>query len=72
MTEVYTTFKKHSTEKLVAHAEKNPEKAKALGFALAQHGVNTIEEAVLDDIYRKELITQKLYINLKEEMFSTK
>lgn len=71
VTEVYTKFKKHSNEKLIAHMQSNPQKAKELGFTLAQHSVNTIEEAVLNDIYRKELITQKLYITLKEEMFSS-
>ncbi|MCA9362495.1 cation:proton antiporter, partial [Candidatus Kaiserbacteria bacterium] len=66
--ELYTSFKENSQRKLHELSDQNIELARILGESLAKHGVHTIEEMVLEDIYRKELITPKLYILLKEEL----
>lgn len=65
--ELYTSFKNNSLLKLNNLASKDPNAAKILAASLAEHSVHKIEKTVLDDIFRKELITQKLYIALKEE-----
>lgn len=65
---LYTKFKKSAANKLVEHAETNPALAKALAETLAEHSVHTIEEQVIAEVYKKELITPKLYITLREEV----
>ncbi|MCA9354939.1 sodium:proton antiporter [Candidatus Kaiserbacteria bacterium] len=64
---LYTSFKENSSLKFENLKSQNPEVAKVLAESLAGHGVHTIEEKVLNNIFHKELITQKLYITLKEE-----
>lgn len=66
--ELYTSFQNNAQRKLGELSAQDTTAARALAESLAKHGVHTIEEAVLDDIYRKELITPKLYILLKEEL----
>ena len=66
--DLYTSFKENSQRKLQELSAQNANTARTLAESLAKHGVHTIEETVLDDIYRKELITPKLYILLKEEL----
>ncbi len=68
---VYTQFKENSHNKLQAHIKTNETQAAKLAHTLAEHSVHTIEEKVLSDIFNKELITQKLYITLKEELSGT-
>jgi len=65
---LYTSFKKNSLQKLHNLSKEDPIEAKKLAEALAVRGVHSIEETVLNDIYHKELITQKLYISIKEEL----
>ncbi len=66
--ELYSSFKKNSEQKLHDLSAQHPDESRVLAESLARHSVRTIEETVLDDIFRKELITQKLYITLKEEL----
>ena len=66
--DLYLSFKTNSQQKLIYLTNKNPESAKKLAESLAKYGVCDIEEHILDDIFRKELITQKLYIALREEV----
>ena len=66
--ELYTSFKKNSQQKLVNLAAENTELSHQLAEDLAEHSVHTIEENVLNDIYKQELITPKLYITLSEEV----
>lgn len=66
--ELYTSFRENSEQKLKNLSADNVKQAEDLAKSLAKHGVHTIEEAVLEDIYRKELITPKLYITLKDEL----
>jgi len=65
---LYTTFKQNSEQKLVNLANENQVAARALAETLAEHSVHTIEENVLSDIFKQELITPKLYITLNEEV----
>lgn len=65
--ELYASFKKNSQLKLQDLTSEDTKAARNLAESLAEHGVHKIEETVLDDIYKKELITQKLYIALKEK-----
>lgn len=65
--DLYTSFKSNSQLKLHKLALVDTDAAKVLAQSLAEQGVHTIEETVLDDIFKKELITRKLYIALKEE-----
>lgn len=65
--DLYNSFKKNSEQKLRDLSAENTEAAKQLAESLAKHSVRTIEETVLEDILKKELITQKLYIALKGE-----
>lgn len=66
--DLYTSFKDNSQRKLRELSAQNASAARDLAESLAKHGVHTIEETVLEDIYRKELITPKLHILLKEEL----
>ncbi len=63
---LYNKFKENSELKLTDISNNNPKDSTKLARALAKHSVRTIEENVLEDIFRKELITQKLHITLKE------
>lgn len=65
---LYTTFKQNSEQKLINLASKNQAAARTLAETLAEHSVHTIEENVLSDIFKQELITPKLYIALNEEL----
>lgn len=66
--ELYTSFRQNSEQKLKNLSAEDNRQTELLAESLANHGVHTIEEGVLEDIYRKELITPKLYITLKEEL----
>jgi CPA1 family monovalent cation:H+ antiporter len=70
--ELYLSFRENSEKKLRSLSAEDVPHAQELAKSLAEHGVHTIEEKVLEDIYRKELITPKLYITLKEELRVTK
>ncbi len=65
---LYTSFRENSERKLHDLSSEKPALARQLAQSLAKHGVHTIEESVLEDLYRKELVTPKLYILLKEEL----
>lgn len=64
---LYSTFKENSEKKLENISNTNPEAATKIAYSLAESSVRTIENNVIDDIFQKELITQKLFISLKEE-----
>lgn len=68
VTSLYETFKENSNKKLSNLTQSAPAAAHELALTLAQHSVHTIEGNILTDIFRKELITPKLYITLKDEM----
>lgn len=70
--ELYTEFRKNSEQKLKNHSATNQVAADQLAESLARHGVRTIEENVLEEIFKKELVTPKLYITLKEELSGTR
>jgi monovalent cation:H+ antiporter, CPA1 family len=65
--QLYQSFKQNSEKKLADLALDNPEEAVKLASKLAEWSVKTIEENVLTDIFEKELITQKLYITLRNQ-----
>jgi CPA1 family monovalent cation:H+ antiporter len=66
--DLYTSFKENSFKKLSELAENNPKLSSHLTLSLAKHGVHAIEESVLEDIVKKELISQKLFITLRDEL----
>lgn len=68
VTELYEDFRKCSKDKLIKLSSTSPVEARELAEKLAEHSVHTVEEVILNDIYEKELITQKLYITLQEEL----
>lgn len=68
VTSLYDGFRVNSEWKFRQLTKERPELARTLARHLAEHGVHTIEQRVLGDIYSKELITQKLYITLAEEV----
>ncbi len=65
---LYTTFKQNSAAKLAALSAERPKEAAILSFILAEHSVHKIEDTLLKELYEKELITQKLFITLKDEL----
>lgn len=65
--DLYTSFKENSYRKLSELSKANPKLANDLTHSLAKHGVHAIEESVLEDIVRKELISPKLFITLRDE-----
>lgn len=65
---LYTTFKENSEQKMLNLAAERPEISKDLAMDLAEHSVHTIEQTVLNDILKKELITPKLYVTLSDEI----
>jgi len=66
--DLYTSFKNNSFQKLSDLSKSNPQLASTLTLSLAQHSVQAIEESVLEDIVRKELISPKLFITLRDEL----
>jgi CPA1 family monovalent cation:H+ antiporter len=66
--ELYSSFMENSAKKLHIHSRKDDLASNKLAGILAEHSVHNIEETVLEDIYRQELVTPKLYILLKEEL----
>jgi len=66
--DLYTTFKQNSLKKLNQLSADNPKLANRLTLTLAKHSVHAIEETVLDDIYKNELITPKLFITMRDEL----
>lgn len=68
VTDLYTTFKGQSEKKMNETAAKFPERYHILSEKLAQYGAGKIQEKVLHDLYERQLITPKLYINLSEEI----
>ncbi len=65
---LYKSFKKNSVEKLLSLSSENTVAARHLAESLAGYSVKNIEETVLEDIHRNELITEKLYVILKDEL----
>lgn len=68
VTSLYDGFRVNAEWKFRELKKERPELARKLAQHMAEHGVHTIEQRVLNDIYAKELITQKLYIALAEEV----
>lgn len=67
VTDLYTTFKSQSEKKLADLVSAHPERHQILSQKLAIYGVHKIEETVLHELYEQQLLTPKLYINLKDE-----
>ena len=70
--DLYKTFKQNSHAKLQQLIAEAPKDAERLAFSLAEHSVHKIEETILQDLYNKELISQKLYIALRDELLASK
>ncbi len=68
VTDLYTSFKQNSERKLFDLSKTNQKYSKELSELLATYGVRTIENNTLEDIFKKELVTKKLYLNIKEEI----
>jgi len=68
VTDLYTSFKQNSEHKLFNLSKNNTKYSKKLSELLATYGVRTIENNALEDIFKKELVTKKLYLNIKEEI----
>lgn len=66
--ELYTNFNSQSEKKMQEIATAHPERYKALSEKLALYGINKIEEHTLTELYERQLITPKLFINLGEEL----
>jgi len=64
---LYRDFKKGSENKMEAVASERPEEVAELNQALVTRGLIKTEEAILDDLLEKEMITPKLYISLQEQ-----
>lgn len=45
-----------------------PAIVKKLERKLATQGISKVEEHTLNDLYERELVTPKLYLNLKEDL----
>jgi CPA1 family monovalent cation:H+ antiporter len=67
--ELYTTFRTQSQKKMQDVATQYPDRYAKLSHTLALSGVHKIEEGVLDELFERQLITPKLHITLKEELF---
>ncbi len=65
---LYEGFRTDSEEKMKRVQTEFPDIIHALLEELAECGVFKVEEVVLEDLKKKDMITQKLYITLKEEL----
>ncbi len=65
--EIYQIFRDGSEKKLQSIAAAHPEIASETNTLLARRGLFKVEEAVLGDLFRKELITPKIYISLRDQ-----
>lgn len=68
VTKLYTTFKENSEAKLFITSQTDTTASQKLAINLAEKSVNTIEKNVLKEAFNNQLITQKLYIILKNEI----
>jgi len=68
VTALYETFKQQSDEKMRAIANAHPDRYQALAETLAKKGIHKVEETLLENLYKRELLTPKLYLNLIEEL----
>ena len=66
--ETYETFRINSQNKMDAVSDAYPAAIRALSERLARRGVLKVEEATLDDLNEKEMITPKIYIALRDEI----
>lgn len=67
VTEVYREFKNGSETKMELLATESPEAVNKLNLALVTRGLLKTEEAIIQDLYEKEMITPKLFISLQEQ-----
>lgn len=70
VTMLYKKFKVQSESKMQQVANEHPENSNQLSLQLAISAVHKIETVTLHELFERQLITPKLYINLKEEMLS--
>lgn len=70
VTALYDDFKIKSEDKMKQIAKEHPENSERLSLALAVSGVHKISENTLEELFERQLITPKLYANLKEELLS--
>jgi CPA1 family monovalent cation:H+ antiporter len=68
VTDLYSTFKEQSGQKMFKTLSANTEICEPLLRSLALCGVHKIEENVLEEIYEQEFVTPKLYLTLKDEL----
>lgn len=67
--ELYERFRENSGRKMEAVFEANKEELKSMNEIFTLRGLFKTEEASLNDLYRKEMITPKLYIMLYNELY---
>jgi hypothetical protein len=70
--DLYTNFKSQSEMKMKNTAIEHPSICNPLAASLAKCTVHKIEEIALHELFERQLITPKLFINLKEEMLKAK
>jgi CPA1 family monovalent cation:H+ antiporter len=66
--ELYTRFRENAGRKMNAMFEENTVLLERVNEEFAAKGLFKIEETVLKDLYKKEMITPKLYIMLYNEL----
>lgn len=68
--DLYGKFKENSMKKMEAVATQNQEIISDLNKKIIQSGLLKTKELALNDLYKKEMVTPKLYITLKNKLES--
>lgn len=65
---VYDIFREQTQQKMRELEASYPEVVRTLERKLATQGISKVEEHTLNELIERELVTPKLYLNLKEEL----
>jgi CPA1 family monovalent cation:H+ antiporter len=65
---LYTTFKDQSQKKMEQFASEHAATTAPIAEMLALRGIHRIQDATLEELFERELITPKLKVTLEEEM----
>ncbi len=65
---IYNSFRDQTKSKIDLMSNECPAVVEKIERDLAVRGVEKVEEKTLDELYERELVTPKLYLNLKKEL----
>lgn len=68
ITDFYTTFLSGATLKMHMHEEESPETCRKFSERLARRSVLEVESRTLSELYEREMITPKVYLEIKKTL----